>query len=105
MAVQIMILVAAVLFTWVCMTALAERLGHDQAWLIGLFSLVPIIGFFVFLYLCFGEAPNQRRIAELEHKLECFEGEEIDLTKCPACGASVTEADTRCPSCKLSFEL
>ena len=49
----------------------------------GLFVLLLwIIGFPMYLF--------QRRV--------------VRVTKCPACGASVTEGDTRCPSCKLSFE-
>ena len=104
---ELMLAIILAVLVAVCWAKLANRLGYGG--FIGVLMLIPVVNVITFLILALSESPNEKKLRELTTKLWRLEPreevEEIDLTKCPACGASVTEGDTRCPSCKLSFEL
>jgi hypothetical protein len=106
----ILLYVAIVIFGWYCWTTLARRLGYDSPGLIGLGMIVPIISFFVFLFLVFSESPIEQILRGIRRRDghlgkgrrgELLEPAEPPPTTCPACGAAITPEDARCPSCEI----
>jgi hypothetical protein len=112
----ILVYVVVVGFVWYCWATLAGRLGYDWPGFIGLGMLVPIINFFVLLFLVFSESPNEQKLrgvrrrerhpgqrptVEEQPRGELLGPPEPPPTKCPACGAAITLEQARCPDCEI----
>ena len=96
-------------FSWLCWSMLARRLGYESAGLLGLGMMIPVVNLFVFCYLVFRESPNEARLRTLTPSPVPVREpepatEEAPRTTCPACGATLTTTDARCPECGIRLQ-